>query len=141
MIINHDAVLEVGGLVRGPEVPQTSYVPLSVPGGVDVTIDVYLRYSTGEPVNLSPAGTSLVLTVKRRSSDSVNALELVGVVDLAAGVGRAHFLIEHNMLLNFFGCTGRFIFDIRLTRPGDLQDAVTRLSPFLVYPWVGYPPL
>ena len=111
------------GTPRRAGVPVNPRTTLNVPQGVDLELVVDVVTSSGVGVNLEVEGTELLLTVKRRPSESTP--RIVRKASLAGR--RGTFLVEPGATRRLL--PGLFSFDVWLTKNG-LRNPVIPLSPF-----------
>lgn len=122
------AVVENGDR-RSPEVPANTRQTLQAARGSDLLVRATVVTPGGIRVDLGAAGTSLVLTVKRKTSDGSATLSKTGSVQPLVGKGVADFSF---VAADFKNLTpGRYVFDVVLVQTSARQ-AVVPASPFVL---------
>jgi len=131
MIIPLLGVVEVAG-IRAPGVPLFNAQPLSFPRGANVTFELRVKYSTGELIDLTQAGLSLVFAVKQHTNDPVAVLSLGALVLPAKGRGYAEMYLDANTLLCF--SPTKYVYDVWVLWPSGEKDSIVPLSPLFLAP-------
>lgn len=120
------------GAVPDPALPQSAAQPIRAAKGQTVSVRIQVLTRSGQPVDLSGVGTTLTLTLKRKSSDQVYVTR-VALTPTDAGNGMAAgTVLGAATVPREFGA-GLYVYDVWLSRAGQ-YDEVVPLSAWFMLP-------
>jgi hypothetical protein len=133
--INLVGVVEDGKNPRAG-LPSNPRKTIRVLAGSDLLVSILVYYRSGAPVPLNVAGSSLVLSVRKKPTDAVPIINppRAGVVDPQVH-NRATFSFLHaDFRKAYFMDPGLYIYDIWLTNADASRVCLVPLSPLILEP-------
>lgn len=127
MLISLTGILDDGSTHRA-SVPSDPRQTLNIPQGSDVTITVRIVTPAGNTVDLSGAGTEVLLTIKKNPKLFHDSWPRITKAATLAG-NVATFQLEPGDWYNW--AAGRYSWDVWLTKDGS-RDAVIPTSPLML---------
>lgn len=124
-------ILETGG-PPDRSLPASAAHPVRMSKGQDVTLRIQVLTRSGIPVDLSPVGTTLTLTLRRKSKDAQYVAKVAATVT-EAGAGKAEWTVAGALTLDAAYDPGLYVWDAWLTRNGS-TDPVVPLSAWFILP-------
>jgi hypothetical protein len=135
--------LNIVGIVEdgknpAPGLPSNPRTAIRVIAGQDTHVYMQAFYRSGPPVDLTPSGYVTTLSIRKKITDAVPAINppTVGTLD-PANRNACTFLLPHAAFrLPFFNGPGLWLYDIWLTIPGSPAQRVCLmpLSPLILEP-------
>lgn len=119
MLISLTGILEDGS-TRRSNVPSDARTTINLPQGSDVVLSVKVVTPAGNPVDMTGAGTELLLTIKKNPTLYYDWPRIVKKATLAGNVGT--FLIEPGDTHDW--AAGRYYFDVWLTKGGNRDEVI-----------------
>lgn len=129
MQVNLIGVIE-NGLVPSMSVPANPRVAIRTVRGSDLLVRLQIYYRSGGVVDLSTGSPALVLTVRKKTTDTQWVISRAGVVaDARQGV--VTFAILPSDTRGATVTPGTYAYDVWLLQAG-VRNAVLPMSPFII---------
>ena len=135
MYITILGILE-NGQTRRPDVDVNNTQQIRITRNASTRIAMDAIYPDGTPIDASTPGATFTLSITQNSYSEFAQIQITGVPDPSAGVGRVNFDVTPEMTR--FVQPGRYVYDVWMVTTGNIRNALVPLSPIILQPTATY---